>query len=123
MSIEIRYTLHNTGARNRREEQRRVGHRARKWSMCVEVRPRRNHPGAWNEPERRLHPHAGELRWDAVGATIVGAECRENQSASGRDRRARAERGELRECFASSGRHELEAETGKRAGELPRRPS
>jgi hypothetical protein len=57
----------------------------------VEVGPRRDHAGARHQPEGRLHPHnAGELRRDAVGPTVVGAERREGHPVRDGDRRARA---------------------------------
>ncbi len=77
--------------RDRGEEQCRIRDRARERPVGIEVGPGRDHPGAGDEAEGRLHPDdSGELRRDAVGAAVVGAESREGHSGRDRDRRAGA---------------------------------
>src|SRR6185437_8214900 len=67
-----RERIRRVRTRERREKECRISYTARQRPVRVEIGPRRNHTGARNETKAWFHPHyAGELRGDAIGATVV----------------------------------------------------
>ena len=79
------------GAGDRIQHECGVLHRSRERAVRIEIRPGRNDARAWYQPERGLDADdAGDLRWTAIGATVIGAECGEGHPAGHDDGRSGA---------------------------------